>query len=131
MEMSSLAEQMAANKPIPKKQSLNIKRFREDKGLTLKEVSDVIGMTLGYYSQIELGKNTPSLENAYKIAKFWGMTIEEIWSLENAYKIAKFWEMAIEEIWFLPRTNDVRDSSQTVADRVRDVDGTATFKPPL
>ena len=37
-------------------------------GLTLSNMSDRTGVSLGYLSQIELGKNSASIETLYRIA---------------------------------------------------------------
>jgi DNA-binding response OmpR family regulator len=45
-----------------------IRERRKSQGLTLKEMADRTGMSLGYLSQIELGKNSGSVETLYRIA---------------------------------------------------------------
>lgn len=52
--------------------------FREKGNLTQKEVAKNIGITTSAYGMIELGSRKPSLNTAYKIAKFFKTSIEEI-----------------------------------------------------
>lgn len=52
--------------------------LRSKFGLSQKEVAENIGITTSYYGMIEIGERTPSLVVAYKLAKFFKTTIENI-----------------------------------------------------
>lgn len=46
-----------------------IKKYRKQKGLTLKELSELTGISISFLSDIERGRRNPSIENAVIIAK--------------------------------------------------------------
>lgn len=46
----------------------NIKKFRDQAGLTLQQLAEKVEMTAGFLSQVETGKTFPSLSGAKKIA---------------------------------------------------------------
>ena len=56
----------------------NLLKFRTKSKLSQKDVAKAISMTTSYYGMIEIGKRKPSLEVAYKLAKFYNTTIEKI-----------------------------------------------------
>ncbi|MDD2196894.1 MAG: helix-turn-helix domain-containing protein [Bacteroidales bacterium] len=56
----------------------NIKRVREAKNLTQKEVIMAIDMGAAMYSRIESGKTEPSLTTLEKIAKALGVSLVEL-----------------------------------------------------
>lgn len=58
--------------------SKNIKRIREAKGLSQKEVISAIGMGAAQYSRIENGKTDPSVSTLTKIAKALGVAMPEL-----------------------------------------------------
>jgi transcriptional regulator with XRE-family HTH domain len=47
--------------------------------LTLRDVADATGLSLGYVSQVERGVNQPSLAMAKVFSRFFGCTIEQLW----------------------------------------------------
>jgi transcriptional regulator with XRE-family HTH domain len=53
-------------------------------GLTLKELSDRTKISLGYLSQIELGKNSASIETLYKISVGLGLRMSELFQAVQA-----------------------------------------------
>ena len=55
--------------------SKNIKRVREAKGLSQKEVISAISMGAAQYSRIENGKTDPSVSTLIKIAKALGVSM--------------------------------------------------------
>lgn len=55
-----------------------LKKLREEKKLSQKEIADILGITQQAYSRIELGKAMPSLPKAKEIANFFNSTIEDI-----------------------------------------------------
>lgn len=64
----------------------NIKRIRESKGLSAKEVITAINMSAPMYSRIENGKTEPSLTTLEKIAKALGVKLSDFF--DNDDKLA-------------------------------------------
>ncbi len=57
----------------------NIRRLRFEHGeMTQQELADRIGVTRQTVNAIELGKYSPSLEVAFRIAHTFGMGVEEV-----------------------------------------------------
>ncbi|MBY0461243.1 MAG: response regulator [Gemmataceae bacterium] len=56
----------------------SIRERRKALGLTLSNMSDRTGVSLGYLSQIELGKNSASIETLYRICLALGMKMSEL-----------------------------------------------------
>lgn len=59
----------------------NIKQLRQDKNLTQEDLAAVLGVSRQTIIAIEKGNYTPSLLLAMQIAKFFDLTIEEIFSI--------------------------------------------------
>ena len=55
-----------------------IRQARADRGLTLRNVADVVGTDPGNLSRIERGEQSPSLELARDLADFYGLPVEQI-----------------------------------------------------
>ncbi len=55
-----------------------IRERRKGLALTLSNMSDRTGVSLGYLSQIELGKNSASIETLYRICLALGMKMSEL-----------------------------------------------------
>lgn len=55
-----------------------IRERRKGLGLTLSNMSDRTNVSLGYLSQIELGKNSASIETLYRICLALGMKMSEL-----------------------------------------------------
>ncbi len=55
-----------------------IRDRRKTLGLTLSNVSEKTGVSLGYLSQIELGKNSASIETLYRICLALGIKMSEL-----------------------------------------------------
>jgi len=59
-----------------------IKKIREEKGLTLLKLSDLAGISVGYLCHLERGsRSNPSIEVMQKIAKALNKNITEIFFL--------------------------------------------------
>ena len=56
----------------------NIKRLREQKGVLQKEVAAEVGLGISHYNKIENGQREASVELLDKLAKFYGITIDQI-----------------------------------------------------
>ena len=62
-----------------------IRERRKSLGLTLAQMAQRTGVSLGYLSQIELGKNSASIETLYRISLGLGTKIAELFqSVQNA-----------------------------------------------
>lgn len=59
-----------------------LKEFRENKGLTYKQVADQVGISKEYYWMIENGKRRLSYDLSVKIAKVFNKTPDDIF-LDN------------------------------------------------
>ena len=61
----------------------NIIELRKPKKITQAELAEAVGVTRQTIVSIENGKYIASLPLAYKIAKFFGKTIEEVFILDE------------------------------------------------
>jgi transcriptional regulator with XRE-family HTH domain len=55
-----------------------IRERRKNLGLTLAQMAQRTGVSLGYLSQIELGKNSASIETLYRISLGLGIRMAEL-----------------------------------------------------
>lgn len=66
---------------------LKIRNFRKQRKLTIKELSELTGMSISYISQIERGEIDPSLSSLRKIAGVFHlplyMLLDDVESMEN------------------------------------------------
>ena len=62
----------------------NIKKIREDKGMTQQQVAELISMHRSNYSKIETGQREISVDALNKIARYFGMTIDQIVNFDGA-----------------------------------------------
>ena len=60
-----------------------IRELRKLRKLSQEELADAVGTTRQTITSIEVGKYTASLPLAYKIAKFFGLTIEEVFDFSE------------------------------------------------
>jgi transcriptional regulator with XRE-family HTH domain len=63
-----------------------LKKIREAKGLSQKEVALSCKMDMGNYSRIENGKTDPSFNTVVKFAKALGVELHELFNANNAYR---------------------------------------------
>ena len=57
---------------------LKMKQIREEKKITQKEISDATGVTIPFLSRVENGDKIPTLALAYSIAKYLGVTLNDL-----------------------------------------------------
>nr|WP_245250262.1 helix-turn-helix transcriptional regulator [Thermococcus stetteri] len=57
--------------------------MREERGLTQEELARVLGVTRQTIIAIEKGKYDPSLRLAFRIARFFGLKIEDVFIYEE------------------------------------------------
>ncbi len=61
-----------------------LRELREEKGLTQEELAKALGVTRQTIIAIEKGRYDPSLRLAFKIARFFGKAIEEVFMYEES-----------------------------------------------
>ena len=60
-----------------------IKELRKQHKLSQEELADAVGTTRQTITSIETGKYVASLPLAYKIAKYFGLKIEDVFMLQE------------------------------------------------
>ncbi len=60
-----------------------IPALRKARKLSQQELADAVGVTRQTITSIEVGRYTASLELAYKIARYFGLTIEEVFDFSE------------------------------------------------
>ena len=60
-----------------------IEVIRKEKGILQEEFAKAMGVSRQTISSLENGRYNPSILLAHKIAKFFGMTIEEVFIFEE------------------------------------------------
>lgn len=61
----------------------HIRELRKQHKLSQEELAEAVGTTRQTITSIEVGKYTASLPLAYKIAKFFSLTIEEVFDFSD------------------------------------------------
>jgi transcriptional regulator with XRE-family HTH domain len=64
----------------------NIRKIREAKGLSSKEVALSCKMDPAQYSRVENNKTDPALSSLVKIAKALGVTVAELFTADEVFK---------------------------------------------
>ena len=60
-----------------------IEEIRKERGIRQEEFAKVLGVSRQTISSLETGRYNPSIFLAYKIAKYFDMTIEEVFVFEE------------------------------------------------
>ena len=60
-----------------------IEEIRKEKGIRQDDFAKYMGVSRQTISSLENGRYNPSITLAYKIAKYFGMTIEEVFVFEE------------------------------------------------
>jgi len=60
-----------------------IEEIRKEKNILQDELAKALGVSRQTISSLENGRYNPSIMLAYKIAKYFGMTIEDIFCFEE------------------------------------------------
>ena len=63
-----------------------IEEIRKARGMNQEEMAKALGVSRQTISSLENGRYNPSVELAYKLSKYFGMTIEEVFIFEEAEK---------------------------------------------
>ncbi|MBQ4089486.1 MAG: helix-turn-helix transcriptional regulator [Clostridia bacterium] len=61
----------------------HIRELRKARRITQEELAESVGTTRQTITSIEVGKYTASLPLAYKIARFFDLTIEEVFDFSD------------------------------------------------
>ena len=61
----------------------NIRQLRKVRKLSQEELAEAVGTTRQTITSIEVGKYTASLPLAYKISRFFGLSIEEVFDFSE------------------------------------------------
>jgi putative transcriptional regulator len=61
----------------------NIEAIRKERGILQEEFARSMGVSRQTISSLENGRYNPSIMLAHKIAKYFGMTIEEVFIFEE------------------------------------------------
>ena len=61
----------------------NLKKIREDRDLTQKQVSGILGIEQTNYSKYELGKNMMGIDKYMVLAKFYDVSIDYLCGLTD------------------------------------------------
>lgn len=60
-----------------------IEEIRKDKGIRQEDFAQALGVSRQTISSLETGRYNPSIFLAYKIARYFGLTIEDIFLFEE------------------------------------------------
>lgn len=60
-----------------------IEEIRKDRGIRQEEFAKVLGVSRQTISSLETGRYNPSIMLAWKIARYFGMSIEEVFIFED------------------------------------------------
>ena len=63
-----------------------IEEIRKARGVNQEELAKALGVSRQTISSLENGRYNPSVELAYKLSKYFGMTIVEVFIFEEAEK---------------------------------------------
>lgn len=63
-----------------------IEEIRKARGMNQEELAKALGVSRQTISSLENGRYNPSVELAYKLSKYFGMLIEEVFIFEEAEK---------------------------------------------
>ena len=60
-----------------------IEEIRKQKGIRQEDFARALGVSRQTISSLETGRYNPSIQLAYKIARYFGLTIEEVFLFEE------------------------------------------------
>ena len=61
----------------------HVRALREERGLTQKELSEIVGVSRQAINAIETGKFDPSIWLAFDLARFFGVSIETLFLFQE------------------------------------------------
>ena len=65
----------------------NIPQLRKQRRLSQEELAAAVGVTRQTITSIEVGKYTASLALAYKIARYFGLSIEDVFDFNDIEEV--------------------------------------------
>ena len=83
----------------------NIKKIREEKGLTQQSIADLIAMHRSNYSRVETGDRDLSIDAIGKIAQYFNMTIDQLVNFDGDIPH----EVTIEDKTFLEQVKLIQE----------------------
>lgn len=90
-----------------------IRKIREAKGLSQKEVAATVGMDQSQYSKIEKGKTDPTTATLQKITAAIGVSLAEIFASDEAFKdVGSYDRSLMEKLQLLEQLEE--DEKQSV-----------------
>jgi transcriptional regulator with XRE-family HTH domain len=75
-----------------------IKKIREERGLSQKEVASSVDIDRGQYSRIETNKVEPTLSTLEKVAKAFGIDVEDFFKKEASLTVDSFDKTLVEKV---------------------------------
>lgn len=60
-----------------------LKTLRKEKGMTQRQIAELVNMHRSNYSKVESGERELSLEAISKIAQYFGLTVDELINFDN------------------------------------------------
>ena len=66
-----------------KENQMNIEEIRKERGIRQEELAKMLGVSRQTVSSLENGRYNPSISLAFKVARCFGMSIEEIFIYEE------------------------------------------------
>lgn len=77
--------------------SKTLRRVREAKGLSQKELAGLIDMAQAQYSRIESGKTDPSFSTVVKIVKALGLNLSELFNADEIFNQTNSYDKTLME----------------------------------
>jgi transcriptional regulator with XRE-family HTH domain len=74
-----------------------LKKIREAKGLSQKELAGLLDMPQPQYSRIESGKTDPSFTTLERIAKALGISLADLFKADDIFKDANTYDKTLME----------------------------------
>jgi len=92
--------------------SHTLKKAREAKGLSQKELASLIDMAQAQYSRIESGKTDPSFSVVVRISKALGLTVSELFQADEIFTDTNSYDKTVmEKLRLLDSLDDVEKKS--------------------
>lgn len=88
-----------------------IKKIREAKGLSQKQVAAACRMDTGNYSRIENGKTDPSFSSVVKIAKALGVELTDLFKADEVLKDVNSLDKSLMEKMSLIEQLDIKEKA--------------------
>ena len=96
-----------------------LRELRENKGLTLEQVAEALGLRNQYISNYELGKRRPDYDTLAKLADFYGVTVDYLLGREQKKAPTQEGERQISDDDIKFALWGTREIDDDVLDRVR------------